>query len=364
MVTVDYDRLLKTFVDLCSVNTFHGQEERAEAIVRPRLEACGVHFTKDAIGNLIGVWPGRGRDGRWIMLNAHTDTVRPTEGMTPRITSDGVASDGSSVLGADDKAGVAAIVEAVCALHASGASHGPVELVFTVGEDVGHIGSRAFDPARLQSRMAYVFDAGGHVGTVVMRAPGQRRLTAKFAGKAAHAGLEPELGRSAIQMLARAIDRMALGRLDAETTANVGVISGGQAYNIVAPSAELRVETRSLSAAKLEASVAALKRAMQTAASDLGGTVEIDDLATYFPYELSETYPAVQLADTALKAAGLAPRHVSTGGGSDAHEFIAKGLPSVCLGVGYVDVHSVKEFMPHAELRRIADVAIQLILHA
>ncbi|MBM4436160.1 MAG: M20/M25/M40 family metallo-hydrolase, partial [Actinobacteria bacterium] len=123
---------MKTFVDLCSVNTFHGQEERAEAIVRPRLEACGVHFTKDAIGNLIGVWPGRGRDGRWIMLNAHTDTVRPTEGMTPRITSDGVASDGSSVLGADDKAGVAAIVEAVCALHASGASHGPVELVFTV----------------------------------------------------------------------------------------------------------------------------------------------------------------------------------------------------------------------------------------
>ena len=194
-----------------------------------------------------------------------------------------------------------------------------------------------------------------------MRAPGQRRFNFTFQGKAAHAGLEPELGISAIGMAARAIDRMPLGRVDEITTANVGIVSGGEAYNIVAPEAKVTVETRSLSEERLELQVADIEGAARQAADGFGGSVDIETHTFYTAYELDDEDPAVELADAAITAAGLEPRHVSTGGGSDAHEFNEKGITSVCLGMGYIDVHSVREFMPHDQLRAIAQVTTQLI---
>ena len=364
MAAVNYDRLLKLFVDLCSVDTFHPNEAPADAMLRAALQPCGVTFTNDAIGNLIGTWPAKGKTSEPIMLNAHTDTVWATPTMKPIVKDDGVWSDESSVLGADDKAGVAAIVEAVLVLHESGEPHGLVELVFTVGEDVGHIGSKAFDPASVKSRRAFVLDGGGPVGGIVVHAPGQRRMIARFKGKAAHAGVEPEKGRSAIVMLAKAIAKMPHGRIDNETTANIGSISGGQAYNIVAETAELKCEARSLDSNKLIKLCDRMIAAMQDAAHELEGTVHIEDLNTYRGFQLADDDPAVVLADKALRACGVTPVHKPTGGGSDANEFMQKGITSVVLAAGYVDVHSVKEFMPHDQLRKLAEVTIELIRHA
>ena len=268
-IGINFDRLLETFVALLSVDSYYGDEERVVAVIKPRMEGLGITWRSDPHGNLIGEWPARGKDGEPIILNAHMDTVRPTPEMTPVVKDDGVYSDGSSVLGADDKAGVAAIMEAVWAYHESGEPHGPVELLFTTGEDVGHIGSKAFDANDVVGRRCFVLDAGGPVGNVVMRAPGQRRFNFTFRGKAAHAGVEPELGVSAIGMAARAIDRMPLGRVDEITTANVGIISGGEAYNIVAPEAKVTVETRSLSEERLELQVADIVSAAEQAAADL-----------------------------------------------------------------------------------------------
>ena len=360
-IEISFDRLLDTFVALLSVDSYYGDEERVVAVIKPRMEGLGIAWRSDPHGNLIGEWPARARGGEPIILNAHMDTVRPTPEMTPVVKDDGVYSDGSSVLGADDKAGVAAIMEAVRAYHESGEPHGPVELLFTTGEDVGHIGSKAFDANDVVGRRCYVLDAGGPVGNVVMRAPGQRRFNFTFRGKAAHAGVEPELGVSAIGMAARAIDRMPLGRVDEITTANVGIISGGEAYNIVAPEAEVTVETRSLSEERLESQVADIVGAAEQAASDYGGDVDIETHTFYTAYELDEGDPAVALADAAITAAGIEPQHVSTGGGSDAHEFNEKGIRSVCLGMGYIDVHSVREFMPHDQLRAITQVTTELI---
>ena len=360
-IDIDFDRLLDTFVALLSVDSYYGDEERVVAVIKPRMEGLGITWRSDPHGNLIGEWPARGRDGDPIILNAHMDTVRPTPVMTPVVKDDGVYSDGSSVLGADDKAGLAAIMEAVRAYHESGLPHGPVELLFTTGEDVGHIGSKAFDANDVAGRRCFVLDAGGPVGNVVMRAPGQRRFNFTFRGKAAHAGLEPELGISAIGMAARAIDRMPLGRVDEITTANVGIVSGGEAYNIVAPEAKVTVETRSLSEGRLELQVADIVDAARQAAEDFGGEVDIETHTFYTAYELDEEDPAVGLADAAITAAGLESRHVSTGGGSDAHEFNEKGITSVCLGMGYIDVHSVREFMPHDQLRAITQVSAELI---
>ncbi len=364
LVPINWDRMLDNFLAMLSVDSYYGDEERVAAIIRPALEPLGIQFRNDAAGNLIGCWPGRGRGDGLIMLNAHMDTVQPTPTMRPVVDADGVRSDGSSVLGADDKAGLAAIIEAVRAVEDAGLDHAPIELVFTVGEDVGHIGSKAFDPASIEARTSFVFDAGGPVGTVVMRAPGQIRCTATLHGRAAHAGIEPELGISAISLLARAVDRMPLGRIDDETTANIGRIEGGQASNIVAPTARVEAEARSLSEERLGQQMAAMRESVADAAADLGGSFDFEEHRFYVAYQLSEDEPAVALADRAIIASGLTPRHVSTGGGSDAHEFNLKGITSVCLGVGYVDVHTTEEFMPHDALRDITQVAAQLITQA
>ncbi|MCY4111359.1 MAG: M20/M25/M40 family metallo-hydrolase [Chloroflexi bacterium] len=364
LVPINWDRLLENFVEMLSVDSYYGDEERVAAIIRPALAPLGIRFRNDAAGNLIGSWPGRGRGDGLIMLNAHMDTVQPTPGMRPVVDADGVRSDGSSVLGADDKAGLAAIIEAVRAVDEAGLDHAPIEFVITVGEELGHIGSKAFDPASIDARTSFVFDAGGPVGTVVMRAPGQIRCTATLHGRAAHAGIEPELGISAISLLARAVDRMPLGRIDDETTANIGRIEGGQQSNIVAPTARIEAEARSLSEDRLAGQIDAMRKAVADAAADLGGSFDFEEHRFYVAYQLAESEPAVGLADRAIEASGLTPRHVSTGGGSDAHEFNLNGITSVCLGVGYIDVHTTDEFMPHDALRDITQVAAQLITQA
>lgn len=361
---IEYERLLDLFVQMCAVDSYFGAEERVAAIIRPVLEPLGIEFQQDAIGNIMGRWLGRGAARRPVMLNAHMDTVRPTSGMTPVVDDEGVRSDGSSVLGADDKAGVAAIIEALRAAHAAEIDHAPIDVVFTVGEDVGHKGSKAFDAGAIEARVGVVFDAGGPVGEVVTRAPGIRRFTARFVGKAAHAGIAPELGASAIAMMVRAIDSMTIGRIDDESTANIGTIAGGEATNIIAPMAELNGEVRSLSEDRLAELVGSMRGAMDDAAEAFGGRVDYDEYETYQAYSLDDDDPAVALADRAIRAAGLEPRHVPSGGGSDAAEFIPKGITCANLAMGFENVHSSDEFMSHTALRSIAKVAYQVIANS
>jgi len=218
MVSLNRDRLLENFIEMLSVDSYYGDEERVAAIIRPALEPLGIRFRNDAAGNLIGRWAGRGRSDGLIMLNAHMDTVQPTPTMRPVVDADGVRSDGSSVLGADDKAGLAAIIEAMRAVDEAGLDHAPIELVITVGEELGHLGSKAFDAASIDARTAFVFDAGGPVGTVVMRAPGQIRCTATLHGRAAHAG-----HRRTCRAVAAAWRRLApfAGNSTASTSASV-----------------------------------------------------------------------------------------------------------------------------------------------
>ena len=358
------DRLLKTFLALLNVDTYHGDEDRAVAIVQDFLEPAGIAFTRDKIGNLIGVWPARNSDSEPIMLNAHLDTVQSTAGLQTVVDDEGVGTDGSTILGADDKAGVAAIIEAVLTIEASGAAHGPVDLVFTVGEDVGHIGSKAFDPASIAANVGFVLDAGSPVGNVVTEAPGTRRIYAEFHGRAAHAGIEPEAGVSAISIMSQAIDNMPLGRIDAGTVANIGTVTGGQAANIVAPHAKMEAQARSLSEERLVEQIDAMCRAMDDAADHFGGRVEYEIVPFVRAYRLEAGNPALELADRAIQAAGIEPNHVPTGGGSDAHEFNAKGMTTACLGAGYRDAHAVTEFMPHDQLRLLTDVSVQLVLNA
>ena len=362
-LVVNRGRLLRIFLDILSVDSYWGNENSVVAIIQPLLECIGVVCRRDSIGNLIGKWPAKGRQQRPIMLNAHMDTVQPTVGMKPVVKRDAVYSDGSSVLGADDKAGVAAIVEALLAVHETGAEHGPIELVFTVGEEVGQLGAEAFDRDDVEARVAFVLDAGGPVGGLVTRQAGSYDFEAVFHGKAAHAGLAPETGINAIAMLAYAVGRMPLGRVSDITVANVGQVSGGKATNIVPQDAKLLGQARSLDQVALERQMNIMRQACEDAAIRYGGRVDYlqwGRKATRF----DDYHPAIQLADTAIGAAGITSRHIDTQGGSDAQNFNEKGIKTAILSVGYLDVHSVAESMSHSELQRLTNVTAQLILCA
>ena len=361
---IDSARLLDTFLEILRIDSYHPNEDPVIEALRPRLQRAGVSLQADPHRNVLGWWPGSGAkaDREPILLCAHTDTVRPTPDMEPVLRDGAVHTDGSSVLGADDKAAVAAMVEAVEAIAAAGVPHPPVELLFTVGEDVGHIGSKAFDVSGVRSRMAFVPDVDGPVGGIILAGPWAETFRVTFTGRAAHAGTEPETGRSALQMAARAIDRMRLGRVDAQTTANAGVLAGGEAANIIPPCAELTVQTRSLDEATFRAHREHLLECCHRGAEEFGGEIEVAPVTATDGYRFTEDDAVVQRAEAAIRAAGLEPWRSTTCGGSDANEFNAKGLPTVVISVGYLDIHTNQESMPLDELERLAQVCRALML--
>ena len=361
---IDSQRLLDTFLTILRIDSYHPNEDPVIDALRPKLERAGVRLHADPHRNVLGFLPGSGtRAGEEpVLLCAHTDTVRPTPGMEPVLRDGAVHTDGSSVLGADDKAAVAAIVEAVEAIAAEGVPHPPVEVLFTVGEDVGHVGSKAFDVAPVRSRMAFVPDVDGPVGGIIMAGPTAETFRVDFHGRAAHAGTEPEEGRSALQMAARAIDRMQLGRIDGETTANAGVLTGGEAANIIPPDAALTLQVRSLDREKFRAHREALVDCCRQAAEAFGGSIDVESLGGTEGYRFGEDDAPVRRADAAIRAAGLEPWRATTCGGSDANEFNAKGLPTVVISVGYLDIHTNQESMPIDELEKLAEVCRTLML--
>ena len=361
---VNSERLLETFLSILRIDSYYPNEDPVIDLLRPKLERAGVELTTDEHRNVLGYWPaaGDGPRGDSVLLCAHTDTVRPTPKMTPVIRNGAVHTDGSSVLGADDKAAVAAIVEAIEAIAEEGVGHPPAEVLFTVGEDVGHIGSKAFDVTPVRSRMAIVPDVDGTVGGIIMAGPWTENIRVVFHGRAAHAGTEPENGRSALSMAARSIDLMTLGRIDEETTANVGQLSGGEAANIIPAAAELVLQVRSLDEGKFRAQREGLIECCRTGAAAFGGTMEVERLRGTTGYRFERDAPVVGRAEAAIQAAGLRPRLSTTCGGSDANELNAKGLATVVISVGYLDIHTNEESMPLVELNRLAQVCRAAIL--
>ena len=353
---IDPRRLLDTFLTILRIDSYHPNEDPVIDALRPKLEGAGVRLRADSHRNVLGFWPGSGsRAGEEpVLLCAHTDTVRPTPGMEPVIRDGAVHTDGSSVLGADDKAAVEAIA-------AEATPHPPVEVLFTVGEDVGHIGSKAFDVAPVRSRMAFVPDIDGPVGGIVMASPWTDTLHVTFNGRAAHAGTEPEAGRSALQMAARAIQRMQLGRIDDDTIANAGVLTGGEAANIIPPDASLTLEVRSLDQSRFVEHRDALLECCQQGAAAFGGSIDVESVDAMDGYRFDEDDAPVRRAEAAIRSAGLTPWRTTTCAVSDANEFNAKGLPTVVISVGYVDIHTDKESMPIDELNRLAEVCRALM---
>ena len=353
------DELRDLFVRLAGIRSPSLEEREMADAVKDFVRGVGLEAFEDAsaaltgcgCGNLIVRLPGRG-EGTPIALCAHLDTVPLDRAPTVIVENGVVRTDGETILGADDKAAVAALLLLLRDL-AREPPAADVELVFTAGEEIGLQGAKALDPASLAAAAVFVFDSEGEPGAVIAAAPTLKAIAAEFRGVAAHAGIEPQRGRSAIVAAARALAAMDLGRIDEETTANAGLIEGGSAVNVVAERCVVRLEARSRDEQKLAAQVAGMVEAITVAAAETGVDVEIEIEEHYRGYAHAADALPLRIADAALADAGLEARHIGGGGGSDANVFNARGLPSLTLGVGFERVHSPHECIRLERLEQV-----------
>ncbi len=352
-------RLLETFLELVRIDSPPGYEAAAARYCAEALRAagCDVWFDDSAsttgsdTGNLIALLPGVASGT--LALSAHLDVVEPCRGIEPVVVDGLITSAGPTVLGADDRAGLAAIIESVRRLSESDAPHPTIRIIFTVLEEIGLVGAKSLRVEDTDCDLCLVFDAEGAPGGIVVAAPTHYTFTARFHGRASHAGVCPEQGISAISIAADAITRMELGRLDAGTTANIGSIRGGSATNVVAGRCDLTGECRSLDPLRVEAVRDRMTAAMQSAADAAGGEVEIAWELAYGGFLHDADSPEVKLVAEACARAGFEPRLYGTGGGSDANVLASLGVPVLALACGMSGVHGVQEQLAIADLEAI-----------
>src|SRR4051794_13874219 len=360
---VERRRLNEEFADLCRIRSVSGEEAAIGEHVSGELRAIGLEVERDGEGNLLARVAGRDPD-RSVLLCAHLDTV-PHEGdVEPVCTDGGWVSAGDTILGADNKAAVAVLL----AVARRGAIEGlplGVELLLTTREEVALAGAKAFDVSRLRSTFGYVFDHASPIGEVVMASPTYYRVEAHFRGAAAHAGIRPEAGRSAIAAAARAISSMRLGRIDEETTANVGAIEGGLpgATNVVPEHASFLAEARSLDDGKVEELVAAMVDQVHDAANEPECECDVDLMVEklFAGYRHKSQGAGVLAAEDALRDCGYEPTRIVTGGGSDANALEAKGFPCTNLANGTERNHQNDERVSVAALEGMLDVTYALL---
>ena len=352
--------VLPVFLELAAIPSPSGEEGEAAGYVRSYLTALGLAADEDQAGNLLARVEGRA-DGEPIFLCAHLDTVPPTGPIEPVVEEGVVRNAAGTILGADNKAAVAVVLEATRLLLAEGRPHAGIELLFTTREETGLEGAKEFDTSRLRSRLGFVYDYSGRVGDVVVAAPSGRTLDVVFTGRPAHSGINPEDGRSAILAAAKAVADLRLGRIDEETTANVGRVEGGTARNVVPARCSLAAEARSRNEGKLAALVQEMLDCFAFAAATAECEVETTVEEKYLGYRLASDDPALLLAESALERAGIEARRVEVGGGADANVFNAAGLRCVNMANGMQKVHTAEEEIAVADLEAMVGVTLELV---
>ena len=362
---------LDLFLDLTAMATPSGDERPVADRVTAELRELGLDVHEDDAGAEIGGGTGNlyvqlepTVEGTPLFFCSHMDTVLPTGPIEP-VVEDGVVRNGAgTILGADNKSAVVQMVETARRVVEGRIQHAGIELLFTPKEEVGLKGAQAFDCSRFVAQVGYVYDQAGPIGEVILGAPNSVIMEITFTGQAAHAGMAPEEGRSAIAAAARAIADMRLGRLDGETTANIGKIEGGVARNIVPDRCVLNGEARSHDEAKLADLVQEMLDACSFAASLTGCEVEAEVNRGFHGYRFAKSDMPVRFADAALRRNGYEPSHILSGGGADANVFNTRGLSCLNLSNGMREIHTPEEHIAVADLDAMVDVTIALLEEA
>lgn len=372
MTTVNQERLINEFFKLVQIDSETKYETEIAAVLKQKFTDLGVEVAEDnasevtghGAGNLICTLKGTKPGVDPIYFTSHMDTVVPGKGIKPSIEGDYIVSDGTTILGADDKAGLAAMLEAIRVLKENNTEHGDIQFIITVGEESGLVGAKALNPEHINAKYGYALDSNGDVGDIIVAAPTQAKVFAVIKGKTAHAGVAPEKGISAITLAAKAIAKMPLGRIDEETTANIGRFEGGKQTNIVVDHVEILAEARSLVPEKMEAQVAKMKEAFEKTAQELGGSADVQFNVMYPGFKQKAGDRVVEVARRAAKAVGRESKLLQSGGGSDANVIAGHGIPTVNLAVGYEEIHTTNERIPVAELVKITELVGSIITEA
>lgn len=360
-------RLVKTFEELVTIDSVSGNEEKIHALLKEKFLSFGMDIKEDqsmestglGANNLIATLKGDS-EKEPLMFSSHTDTVTPGNGIQ-MIEKDGILySKGETILGADDKAGIAIMIEAIQRLKEDSIDTGNLEFVLSPGEEIGLIGSSALDMSMIEASMGYVLDSGGSVGRVTIASPTLFMYDVSITGKAAHAGLEPEKGVSAVAILSDALKKIKMGRIDERTTANIGVIQGGEATNIVMDSLLVKGEVRAIDPAKADTLIAEMVAAFEEAASLHGGEVTIDIRKMATGFDVSDDEQVMTLLLSAGEQLGYEIIRETSGGGSDANVFNEKGKRVVNLSVGYEKIHTTEEYIPVEEMEKAVLLVIEL----
>ncbi|RNF41101.1 M20/M25/M40 family metallo-hydrolase [Planococcus salinus] len=363
------DRLLNEFLELVQIDSETKDEAQIAEVLKQKMESIGFEVTEDdssrrnghGANNLVATLRGAKQDVPAIYFTVHMDTVVPGKGVQPQVRDGYVYSDGNTILGADDKAGIAALLEMIRSIQEQQIEHGDIQLVITAGEESGLVGAKEFDSSLLTADYGYAVDSDGKVGGIVTSAPNQAKLWTTIHGKTAHAGVAPEKGVSAITIAAKAIAKMKLGRIDSETTANIGRFQGGEATNIVCDEVNILSEARSISKEKLSAQTSHMERVFQEIADAMGGRVETDVQIMYPGFHFNDAAPVVEIAKKAAANIGRPSPTLTSGGGSDANIFNGFGVPTVNLCVGYEEIHTKNERMPIEELEKLTELLIEIV---
>lgn len=365
---INQDRIVNAFIEYVKIDSPTKSEKVFAEFISEELMALGFEVVVDKAGeacgsnsgNVIGKLKGK-TDGEPILFSCHMDTVSPGIGIKPVIKDGVIYSDGTTVLGADNKAGIAAVIEAIKAIKEKDIAHGDIEVAFSIFEEGGLYGAKNLDYSQFKSKKAFVLDSGGDPGQIIVQGPAQDKLDFVIKGKPAHAGVCPEEGISAIMVAAEAISKMALLRIDEETTANIGKIEGGEVTNIVTPELMFKAEARSLDNEKLKAQSNHMVACVKAACEVNGATFESAVSRMYSAFKIDENDEIVNSVRRACKELGLKAFTQASGGGSDTNILNANGIKAVNLGIGERKPHTLEEHIAIKDLVTSAALVVEII---
>jgi tripeptide aminopeptidase len=374
---INQERIKNLLLELVQIDSHSRKERQVAERIKQYCEEMGAEVEIDDAGekvggnsgNVIARFKGTIPGAEPIMMSAHMDTVVPGEGVKPIVEGDIIRTDGTTVLGGDDKSGCAVILETIRCLKEQNIPHTDIEAVFSICEEVGLLGAKHLDVSRIRSKYGIVFDSDDP-GFLFTKGPSANHLEFKIHGLESHAGVAPELGISAIQVAAEAISKMKLGRIDAETTANIGVIRGGEATNIITNLVELKGEARSLNEEKLKAQCDHMVRTFEETAAKYEVTVEgkttkarVESVVEpeYYAMDVPDSSKVVQLVLEAATRMGLQVQTMASGGGCDANIFNRKGIECANLGTGMRAIHTVKEWLDVKDMYASAEMTMEIL---
>ena len=366
-------RLIDEFIELVQIDSPTSKEGTIAQVLVKKLEEIGLTVEIDNAGEIYGGETGNviarlkgNKEGKKLLFSSHMDTVSPCIGVKPIIDEESgiIKSDGTTVLGSDDKAGIAAILEGLRYIKENNIDHTDITVVFSIWEEGGLFGAKALDYSKLDVDYGFVLDSGGSPGEIIVKAPGQDKIEVKILGKSAHAGLQPEQGISSIMVASRAIENMKLLRIDEETTANIGIVKGGCATNIVMPELELVAESRSLDEVKLDAQTKHMIDTFEGAAKEFGAEIEVKTTRMYPPMNLDENEEIIEFTKKVFKSIDIEGKTASTGGGSDTNVLNKNGIKAVNLGIGMKKAHTLDEYIAIEDIITSAKTVIEIIKQA